>query len=79
MVDWQGLLNWSTKYHDGTGPSRPDFQPMSDTDRKWLEEAMKQYTYDDVDRLKELCEILKVDLESDFKKEKNMCDILDEL
>jgi len=79
MVDWQGLLNWSTKHHDGTAPTRPDFQQMSDTDKKWLEEALKQYTYDDVDRLKQLCDILKEDLESDFKKEKNIVDILDEL
>lgn len=79
MVDWNGLLNWSTKQHDGTGPSRPDFAPMSDSDRKWLEDALKTYTYDDVDRLKQICDILKEDTESNFTKEKGIFDLIDEL
>jgi len=32
---------------------------MSDEDRKWLEEAMKQYTFNDTDRLKQVIDILK--------------------
>ena len=32
---------------------------MSDEDREWLEGAMKQYTYDEADRLKEICKDLK--------------------
>ena len=32
---------------------------MSEEDRKWLEEALKQYTFNDVDRLKEICIELK--------------------
>ena len=35
-VDWQGLFNWSMQQHDGTAPSRPDIQPMSEEDAKWL-------------------------------------------
>lgn len=61
MVDWNGLFNWSVKYHDGTTATSPEFQPMSDEDKKWLEEAMKQYTFNDADRLKEICEQLKND------------------
>ncbi len=49
---------------------------MSVEDKKWLEEAMKQYTFNDVDRLKEICE--------EFKKHKEMekekvLELLDEL
>jgi hypothetical protein len=29
---------------------------MSKEDRKWLEEALKQYTFNDSDRLKEICD-----------------------
>ena len=56
MVDWPGLLNWTLKYHgkmfyfnlslDGTKPS--DVQPLTGEDRKWLEEALDAYTFDEV-------------------------------
>eukprot|EP00747_Dinoflagellata_sp_TGD_P168394 gnl/TRDRNA2_/TRDRNA2_194663_c0_seq1.p1 gnl/TRDRNA2_/TRDRNA2_194663_c0~~gnl/TRDRNA2_/TRDRNA2_194663_c0_seq1.p1 ORF type:complete len:306 (-),score=72.99 gnl/TRDRNA2_/TRDRNA2_194663_c0_seq1:73-990(-) len=39
-IDWAGLLNWSTKYHDGTKPS--EFKQMSEEDRKFLEAAMEE-------------------------------------
>lgn len=39
-MDWPGLLAWSTKYHDGTEPSK--FNVMSDEDKKFLEKAMEQ-------------------------------------
>ena len=48
-IDWNGLLAWSTKYHDGT--QRPEFEPMTREDAKWLQEAMEKYTFDDADRL----------------------------
>ena len=57
MVDWSGLFKFSMQYHDGTTPS--EFKEMSEEDRKWLEEAMKQYTFNDTDRLKEVIETLK--------------------
>lgn len=40
MVDWPGLLAWSTKYHDGTKPS--EFRQMTDADRDFLEKAMEE-------------------------------------
>lgn len=39
-MDWAGLLAWSTKYHDGTAPSK--FSAMSDEDKQFLEKAMEQ-------------------------------------
>jgi hypothetical protein len=47
MVDWQGLFNWSMKYHDGTEAS--NFREMSEEDRKFLEEAIKSYTFNEGD------------------------------
>jgi hypothetical protein len=40
MVDWPGLLQWSTKYHDGTKPS--EFKQMSDEDKAFLMGAMEE-------------------------------------
>ena len=57
MVDWAGLFKFSMQYQDGTKPSK--FQEMSAEDRKWLEEAMKQYTFNDADRLKQVIETFK--------------------
>ena len=57
MVDWNGLFKWSMNYQDNTHASQ--FKEMSAEDRKWLEAALKQYTYDDVSKLKEICEELK--------------------
>jgi hypothetical protein len=31
---------------------------MSKEERQWLEDAMKQYTFNDSDRMKEVCEEL---------------------
>jgi hypothetical protein len=86
-IDWQGLYNWSMKYQDGTKISQA--QPMSQEDRKWLEAAMKEYTFNDADRLKEISEQLKEDLDSGFNKISSqnngsqdfglMIDLLDEL
>jgi hypothetical protein len=49
---------------------------MSAEDRKWLEEAMKQYTFNDVDRLKELSVELKDHMSLPTAK---TLDLLDEL
>merc|ERR1712110_679136 len=57
MVDWNGLFKWSMEYQDGTKPS--EFKEMKKEDRDWLEAALKQYTYNDTDRLKEIVTLLK--------------------
>ena len=57
MVDWSGLFKWSMAHNDGTKPS--EFKMMSPEDRKWLEEALKQYTFNDNDRQKECIAQLK--------------------
>ena len=80
MVDWNGLFKWSISHQDGTKPS--DFKMMSVEDRKWLEAALKQYTFNDVDRLKEICIELKGDqpVQAHIGMEKTkILDLLDEL
>ena len=57
MVDWNGLFKWSMNHQDGTKPSQ--FKQMSVEDRKWLEAAFKAYTFNDADRLREVCAELK--------------------
>ena len=76
MEDWNGLLNWSTKYHDGTKDSNA--QPMSQEDKEWLESAMKEYTFSDTDKLNELCKEMKADIDAGFT-DTNMLDKLDQV
>ena len=74
MVDWNGLFKWSMEHQDGTKPT--EFKVMSAEERKWLEEAMKQYTFNDVDRLKEVAVELKGHMEMEKGK---LVEMLDEL
>ena len=68
MTDWSGLLGWSTSFNDGTAPSSEEMKPMSKEDREWLTEALHKYTFNDTDKLKEMSEEIKQDLESGFTK-----------
>ncbi|CDW90103.1 armadillo beta-catenin repeat family protein [Stylonychia lemnae] len=56
MVDWNGLFKWSINHQDGTKPS--SFKVMSKEDRDWLESALKEFTFNDVDRMREICKDL---------------------
>lgn len=51
---------------------------MSTQDRKWLEEAMKAYTFNDVDKLSEVCAELKKHQEGELKSDAGyILDLLD--
>jgi hypothetical protein len=52
MIDWEGLLKFSLKYTDGTKKS--EFKEMTHENKKWLEEAMQQYTNSEVNRIKHI-------------------------
>lgn len=39
---------------------------MSEEDRKWLQEVMEAYSFNDADRLKEICEQMRKDVDSKF-------------
>ncbi|CAI2371665.1 unnamed protein product [Moneuplotes crassus] len=73
-IDWAGLFNWSAKYNDGT--KKTNFSPMTKEEREWLEKAMKEYTYNEADRMQE---IIKVLFDQDSKEEQELLENLDEL
>ena len=58
-MDWPGLLKWSLNHSDGTKPANQNMM-MSDEDKKWLVEAMMEYTFDEV---KEMEKIMKAIVE----------------
>lgn len=51
---WLGLLKWSLSHVDGTVPSEesPGFKAMSEEDKKFLEEVMKNGIVDEGERMK---------------------------
>jgi len=51
---WLGLLKWSLTHVDGTVPSEesPNFKQMSEEDKKFLEEVMKNGIIDEGERMK---------------------------
>lgn len=55
---WLGMLKWSLAQSDGTRAS--EVRPMSEHDKKWLEEALQSLTVDEVKRMRELASILAV-------------------
>ena len=78
-IDWQGLFNWSTQFHDNTKES--EFEPMKEEERAWLEEAMKAYTFDDVNRLTEITKEMATEVENGFEGKKGalLHEMLEEL
>lgn len=77
MVDWNGLYKWSMAYQDGTKPS--EFKAMAEEDRQWLEEAMKQFTFNDVDRLQKVVAELKRDTAKDEAERMSVDDLIERL
>lgn len=57
---WLGLLKWSLTYVDGTMPSEesPNFKEMSEEDKKFLEEVMKNGIIDEGERMKTILNTL---------------------
>ena len=39
---------------------------MSKEDKEWLEKAMQEYTFNDADRLKEICDQMRDDVAGNF-------------
>lgn len=74
MLDWQGLLKFTLKHADGTKSS--NFTPMSEEDKKWLEEAMQHYCNSEIKRIQNILNEL-----ADFTtmKEETLIALLEEL
>ncbi|GAX12296.1 hypothetical protein FisN_1Hh227 [Fistulifera solaris] len=51
---WLGLLKWSLAYSDGTSPSATN--PLSDSDREFLEKVMKEGIINEGDRMRTILE-----------------------
>lgn len=58
MVDWPGLLKWTLTQTDGTKMDT-DAKPMSEEDKKWLQEAIEAHTFDEAKRMREILNELK--------------------
>lgn len=63
-IDWNGLLQWSSQYHDGTRPAS-DFKPLSGEDKKFLEGAMAQ-AFGEVEDYNELMQDAINKISTDF-------------
>eukprot|EP00548_Thalassiothrix_antarctica_P006445 CAMPEP_0194147194 /NCGR_PEP_ID=MMETSP0152-20130528/22576_1 /TAXON_ID=1049557 /ORGANISM="Thalassiothrix antarctica, Strain L6-D1" /LENGTH=365 /DNA_ID=CAMNT_0038847905 /DNA_START=57 /DNA_END=1154 /DNA_ORIENTATION=+ len=63
---WLGLLKWSLSHSDGTRPSSETLQ-MTDEDKKFLEEVMKNGIIDENERMKYILEQMTNAME-EFKK-----------
>lgn len=49
-MNWQGLLNWSMQYTDGTRPS--EFKPMDEETKTWLKGALQSMMVNEADILR---------------------------
>lgn len=61
MVDWPGLLKWSTQFHDqeATDLEKKQMRPMDNERRQWLTEAMKAFHLDEADQMDTIIKDLK--------------------
>jgi hypothetical protein len=64
MVDWNGLFKWSMKYNDGTTES--NFKQMTGEDKAFLENAMKSFTFNESQALKDISKKLQTRSELDI-------------
>eukprot|EP00391_Amoebophrya_sp_Ameob2_P008115 CAMPEP_0178990352 /NCGR_PEP_ID=MMETSP0795-20121207/4892_1 /TAXON_ID=88552 /ORGANISM="Amoebophrya sp., Strain Ameob2" /LENGTH=348 /DNA_ID=CAMNT_0020681875 /DNA_START=137 /DNA_END=1183 /DNA_ORIENTATION=+ len=76
QLNWPGLLAWSTKYHDGTAPSK--FNQMSEADKAFLEQAMESAFAQIEDMNKVLKDGLrKLEKAEDFQTLVTACEIIE--
>lgn len=54
---WLGLLRWSMKYQDGTQPTN-EAKVMTEENKKFLEQVMKECVIDEVERMTQILRIL---------------------
>lgn len=85
---WLGLLKWSLQYTDGTRSSDESLAPMSDEDRQFLENVMKDGIVDEGKRMQTILSDVSVYLTSvvsepsrddEVPSENHMVELLEEL
>jgi hypothetical protein len=77
--NWLGILKWSLTQSDGTAPTTAT--PMSEDDKKWLEQVMRETIKDEPKRMNEImCEFVKM-LDEGLTADKSdtVVDLLEEL
>merc|ERR1712159_264211 len=77
IMDWNGLLKYSLSVSDGTKKS--DFKPMSEEDKKWLSDAMEEYTFNEIKRCHELFTELNVPEKETKEDEEYRLSLFEEL
>ncbi len=77
MVDWPGLLKWSTNFHDkdATDLQKKEMRPMDNERRQWLTEAMQAFHIDEA----ALMEGIIKDLKTHKDDEETLLQLLDRL
>uniref|UniRef100_A0A7S3GSH5 Nucleotide exchange factor Fes1 domain-containing protein n=1 Tax=Spumella elongata TaxID=89044 RepID=A0A7S3GSH5_9STRA len=78
--NWLGLLKWSlAQTSDGTVPS--EITPMTEEDKKWLEQVMRECVKDEPKRMNEIMGIFVKMLEEGLTEDKSeeVIELLDEL
>ena len=51
MVDWNGVMKWSTKYHDPSMAGKHTFAPLTEEKKKFLEAVMEDYSFRDIKKI----------------------------
>lgn len=51
MVDWNGVMKWSTQYHDPSMAGKHTFAPLSEEKKKFLEAVMEDYSFGDIKKI----------------------------
>jgi len=76
-MDWKGLLNWTLKYQDGT--VNKDLKPMSEEDRKFIEDAYESVCINEMKEIWKRLDKLK-EPEGDSEEDINLrCETLEDL
>lgn len=78
--NWLGLLKWSlAQTSDGTVPT--EITPMSEEDKKWLEQVMRECVKDEPKRMNEIMGIFVTMLEEGLTEDRSeeIIELLDEL
>ncbi|KRX08123.1 Armadillo-type fold [Pseudocohnilembus persalinus] len=78
MVDWNGLFKWSMKYQDDS-KDKSQFKKMDEETKKWIQEAMESYTYNEAKRMKEICAELEKDEDGGEEDGERRLGLLEEL
>ena len=76
MVDWPGFMKWSINFHDNT--KQTEIDSLTQEQKKFLEDAISSFTFDEVKRMQEILTIFKKDITDKEKVDQNL-DLLEEL